>query len=637
MARRLAAIMFTDLAGFTALSQQDEAGALRLLQDQESLVRPLLTTHHGRKVKSMGDGLLLEFPDALDAVECAIELQRHVHERNARKGTQPLQMRIGIHLGDVQRKGSDILGDAVNVASRVEPLAEPEGVCLSFPVYDQVHNKIPEKLERLGPIPLKGVQDAVDIYRVVFPWSKEEVPPAGSLLPRLAVLPFASISPNPQDEYFAEGLTEELTSVLSQIAGLRVIARTSVGQYKKTTKSVTQIGAELRVTSVLEGSVRKEGDQLRIAVQLIDVNSQEHTWAETYERKLEGVFALQTEVAKNVASALQVRIRATEKVRLEQRPTVHPDSYLAYLKGRSAFLSEWTEESFREAKRQFEKAIAIDPTNARAYCGLSDATRWLGVGYESATEGDWDQASRSEVRRAIELDWGLAEAHCSLGGILVDDYDYPAAEKELQLAISLSPSYSPAHMLYAGLLEDKGRTDEALREIGLAEEADPHSALIAEIGGTLSIMLRRFDEAFARIERLKELDRTGEVYHWQLAYYLYARGNYPEAIREADIAAELGHGPHGMLHAWIYTAMGEVSKAREVLESMKGRSGARMDVARLAMGYGALGDVDACFPLFNEAVDAHSLGIQLVRNEPALAPVRRDPRFGQLLKRMNLD
>jgi adenylate cyclase len=637
MTRRLAAIMFTDLAGFTALSQKDESAALQLLDDQERLVRPVLAAHHGRKVKAIGDGLLIEFPDALDAVECGIALQHRVHDRNGRAESVPLLMRIGIHLGDVQRHGSDILGDAVNIASRVEPLADPEGVCLSYPVYDQVRNKVASQLEKLGPMILKGVQDAVDIYRVVFPWTQQATTPAGPLLPRLAILPFASISPDPKDEYFADGLTEELTSVLAQITGLRVIARSSVSQYKRTTRPAAQIGAELRVKSLLEGSVRKEGDHLRISVQLTDVGSQEQVWAETYERRLEGVFALQTEVAQKVAAALQVNVRTTEKARLEQRPAVHPDSFLAYLKGRSAFLSEWTEENFREAKRQFELAIAIDPTNARAYCGLSDATRWLGVNYEAASEADWDRASRSAVRRALELDYGLAEAHCSLGGILVDDYDYAGAQKELELAISLSPSYSQAHFLYAGILEDKGRIDEALREISLAEEADPNSALILEIGGTLLIMLRRLDEARSKIERLKHLDRTGEVYHWQLAYYLYARQEYPEALREADRAAELGHAPRGMLHAWIYAASGDTARAREVLAEMKGRPGARADAARRALGHAVLDELDDCFALLNEAIETHSLGVQLLRNEPALAGVRRDRRFAQLLKRMNLD
>jgi TolB-like protein/class 3 adenylate cyclase/tetratricopeptide (TPR) repeat protein len=634
--RRLAAIMFTDIVGYTTLSQKDEAGALRLLRDQENLARPVLATHRGRKVKSMGDGLLIEFPNALDAVECGVELQRRAHERNSRKGTQPLLMRIGIHLGDVQRRGTDILGDAVNIASRVEPLAEPEGVCLSFPVYDQVHNKVSYKLERLGPMTLKGVQDAVEIYRVVFPWSTEEVTPAVPLLPRIAVLPFASISPDLKDEFFAEGLTEELTSVLSQLAGLRVIARTSVGQYKGTTKPVAQIGAELRVHSILEGSVRKDGDQLRITVQLIDVTSQEHIWSETYERRLEGVFALQTEVAKRVATALQVKVRATEKARLEQRPTVRPESYLAYLKGRSAFLAEWTEGSFREAKKQFELAIALDSTNASAYGGLADATRWLGQNYDTAPDAEWDRSSRAQVQRAIELDSGLAEAHASFGAILADDYDYAAAEKEFALAASLSPSNSRAHLFYAGLLEDEGRTDEALREISLAEEADPHSVLIVALSGMLLIMLRQFDKALEKVERLKELDPTGVEYHWQLAYYWYARSDPRRALQEADRAADLGHESPGMLHAWIHAALGDTGKAREILESMKERPRAMADVTRRAMGYGVLGELDECFALLDQAVEKRGLQLQILRNEPVLAPVRRDPRFAQLLKKMNL-
>ena len=265
--------MFTDLAGFTPLAQADEAGALRLLKEQEKMIRPILETHRGRKVKSMGDGLLIEFLNALDTVECGVDLQRQAHERNAREGAQPLQLRVGIHLGDVQQRGTDIFGDAVNIASRIEPLAEPGGVCLSDPVYVQVRNKVPYQLEKLGPKSLKGVREPIDVYRIVLPWAKEEAPAPGPSPPRLAVLPLVNISPDPRDDYFAAPLTEELITVLSQIRGLRVISRTSVNQNKGTTKPLALIGSELGADSVLEGSVRKAGDRLRIAVQLIDTRT----------------------------------------------------------------------------------------------------------------------------------------------------------------------------------------------------------------------------------------------------------------------------------------------------------------------------------------------------------------------------
>jgi len=237
--RRLAAIVFTDIEGYTALSQRDEPAALRLVQEQDRLGQALVQIHHGRKVKSTGDGLMLEFPDALDAVACAVDLQRHVHERNARVGGAPLRVRVGIHVGDVQGVGKDILGDAVNIAARIEPVAEPGGICISGAVREQVWNKTSEKLEKLPPRALKGVQLPVDLYRVVLPWVVGEPTPPTVVRTGLAVLPFGNISPDPKDEYIADGLTEELITALSHIQGLRVIARTSVMQYKAASKPVS--------------------------------------------------------------------------------------------------------------------------------------------------------------------------------------------------------------------------------------------------------------------------------------------------------------------------------------------------------------------------------------------------------------
>jgi class 3 adenylate cyclase len=248
MARRLAAIMFTDLVGFTASAQADEAVALGRVQEQASIVRPLFAKFDGREVKSTGDGFLVEFGSALKAMECAVEIQRQLQKRNARTSSSPILLRIGIHVGDVEEIDGDILGDAVNVAARILPISDPGGICLSEQIVPHVRSKLPLKLERLAPRRLKGVKDPFVVYRAVLPGVARVPPAERSPLPRLAVLPLSNISRDPKDEYFADGLTEELISVLSRIRGLRVIARTSVAQYKGTAKPVAQIGAELGVS-----------------------------------------------------------------------------------------------------------------------------------------------------------------------------------------------------------------------------------------------------------------------------------------------------------------------------------------------------------------------------------------------------
>ncbi|HYA54775.1 MAG TPA: adenylate/guanylate cyclase domain-containing protein, partial [Thermoplasmata archaeon] len=344
--RRLSAIMFTDMVESTQLAQRDERAALALIEEQEKLARPVLTSHHGRWVKSTGDGFLAEFGSALDAVECAVELQDRVRERNRSPGAVPLRIRVGVHLGDVQRRSGDIFGDAVNVAARVESAAEPGGVCISGPVHELVRNKVPNPLERLGAQTLKGVTEPVQLYRVVLSPTEPSVSPRTDSVPRLAVLPLANISPDPRDEYFADGLTEELISVLSKIPGLRVIARTSVTPYKSSSKSAAQIGTELGVGSILEGSVRKAGDRLRISLQLIDASSQEHVWTESYDRQMSDVFAIQSEVAESTAKAIRVELSDRAREFLGRAPTTNLRAYDLFL--RAILKAELvSEKSFR--------------------------------------------------------------------------------------------------------------------------------------------------------------------------------------------------------------------------------------------------------------------------------------------------
>jgi adenylate cyclase len=635
--RRLAAIMFTDMVGFTASAQTDEASALKLLREQEKLVRPLLKTHQGREIKSTGDGLLIEFDSALRAVQCAIDIHQHLQERNSRKGVTPIQLRIGVHLGDVEQRGGDIFGDSVNLAARIEPFAEPGGICISEQVFGQVRNKIPNRLEKLEPKVLKNVRFPMEIYRVVLPWTVREPPSTDSGPTRLAVLPFANISPDPKDEYFADGLTEELITVLSQLKELRVIARTSVTPYKSTSKGVSQIGAELGVDAVLEGSVRKAGDELRITVQLINVDTQEHAWASTYDRKLEKVFAVQTEIAKQVAEALEIKLRAVEEARLETRPAVKPDSYLAYLKGRT-LLQGISKAMLESAKEQFELAISLDPTNAAAHSGLADATRLMGWWHSDAPHTKWDEISRRLAARAVELDPNLAEAHASLALVLWDDYDYVAAEKELKLALSLNPSYSFAHNTYASILQDEARVDEALLEFRLAEAADPLWTFNLARSGELLVWIGRLDEAFIRFQKLGELKPPEWEYHWLMAGYYRARLDLKAWSEEFDryLASEPRPRLKAIALSYRHALSGEKEQARALLRHEETLREFHPFDTWIANAYAELGDLDECFRFLEKMVARHEIALQRWRLEPRLEHVRRDPRFQVLLKTMNL-
>ncbi len=630
--------MFTDMVGSTALAQRNEAEALRLRDEQEVLVRPRFAAHQGREIKSMGDGFLAEFDSALRAVQCAIDVQERLHDRNSQPGARPIQLRIGVHLGDVERHNNDIFGDAVNIASRIEPLASPGGICISGEVFSQVRNKIPNRLEKLPAASLKGIHVSVDLYRVVLPWAggppvATDHAPAG-----LGILPFKNISPDPKDGYIAEGLTEELISVISQVRGLRVISRTSVMQYLATTKSVSQIAAELGVGSILEGSVRKAGNRLRITAQLIDAPSDRHLWTQLYDRDLDDVFAVQTEIAKQVAAALEVELRPAEQSRLDSRRSVRPESYLAYLKGRTLIHYSATKATLQAAKEQFELSISLDSSNAAAYSSLSEITLMIGWFYADVPPAEWIRAGRSLVAKAIELDPNLAEAHAALALALWNDFDYPTAEKEFRLALSLNPSDSEVHNSYALLLEDEGRTDEALVELLLAEEADPRWPRGLGNLAHLLIWLRRLDEALTKVQKFGEVKPDSLTYHNLLSVYYLAKADLPRALEEIGRCEELETEPRWkpLNRAWRYALSGDTERSRATLraeESLPDRPETADSIAQI---YVEIGDMDQAYRWLAKAIATQNVSIRAWRLDPRLEPARADPRFLAALRSMHL-
>ena len=629
--------MLTDMVGYTAAAQADERATLALRKEQEELTRSLLTGYRGHEVKSTGDGFLVEFESALKATECAVELQRRLHERNGRPRVTPILLRIGIHLGDVEQQGTDIFGDAVNIAARIEPVAAPGGICVSGAVHDQVRNKIPNRLEKLPPTTLKGVQTPIDIYRVVLPWMGQDTPPVNATSIGLAVLPFTNISPDSKDEYIADGLTEELITVLSQLRELRVISRTSAMLYKATPKPASQIGAELGVSSLLEGSVRKAGNRLRITAQLIDARVDKHLWAKTFDRELDDVFAIQTEIAKQVAEALRLELRPAEEARLESRPTARPDSYLAYLRGLT-MMREISAAALEASRQQFELAISLDPTNAGAHAGLANSTRFLAIWHWDPSRTDWVEKVRASAARALELDPNLAEAHFGMTAALFRDQDYAGMEREFKLALSLDPSHARAHCHYANLLEFVGRPEEALAEFRLAEAADP--LWIANLNqlAWLLIVLRRLDEAWVTLEKIGALAPADSVYHFGLADYFFARSEVAKGLEAMRRAVELEPEGRGKQidQGWMLARSGDSEGAKAILRLEETLPLFGQNPTFAALIYAELGDLDECFRWLDKSFLAHDLPIMFIRLDPRYENIRRDPRYQTLLTKMNL-
>ena len=630
--------MFTDLVGYTAMAQRNESLALELLERHNTLLRSVVKQRRGREVKTVGDAFLLEFGSALEAVLCAIEIQSVLNEQNKLVGgAERILVRIGIHVGDVVHRGGDVFGDAVNIASRIVSFAEQGGICISGQVYAQVVNKLEYPLLKMSAQSLKNVEQPIDLYRVVLEPGVDAPHKSSQAWSRVAVLPFANISPDPRDGYFADGLTEEMISALSEVKGLRVIARTSVNHYKETSKTVAQIGNELGVSFVLEGSVRKAGNKVRVGAQLIDVESQEHIWSNQYDRNLNDIFSIQSDIAKKVADSLEVTLLKGERARIERKDTESTVAYVAYLKGRT-LLHDRSERAIKGAKEQFELAVREDAGYAKAYSGLADTYMILGDYLFSPFPSSLEEAKK-HIRKALELDPNLAEARVSLANYLMYNYDFVGSENEFRRAIELNPSYASAHHWFAGTLDQLGKTDEAFAEMMLAEELDPLSSAISLSAVYRFILTRTFDEALKRIRKLSEIDPEGPLVAEAWMAYHFVRKEWNDALRylKRMIEADPDDPYLDMDLAYIYAVTGKRNEALLLVEKLKAvPESARIKGNFLAFVYAGLGDLDECFRWLDYAYDRREIFIGWFRRYPLLENVRSDKRFGELLKRARL-
>lgn len=636
--RRLTAIVFTDMVGYTALAQRDESLALELLEKHNALVRTVLKRHRGREVKTIGDSFLLEFDSALEAVLCAIDIQDALAERNKlARLEEMIVVRIGIHVGDVVHRDGDVFGDAVNIASRIVGFANRGGICISEQVYAQVRNKVQQAMVKMPEQPMKNVELPVDLYQVVLASEGAARPTSFNKWNRIAVLPLENISPDPNDSYFADGLTEEIISVLSEVQGLRVIARTSVNRYKGTSKGISQVGDELQVAFILEGSVRKAGNKIRVAAQLIDVESQEHLWASRYDRDLGDIFSIQSDIARHVTDSLKVTLLTLERRHIERMETSNITAYVAYLKGR-ALLHDRTEKAIKGAKEQFELAIREDPTYAKAYAGLSDSYVLLGDYLFAPVPSSLDSAKKY-IDKALELDPNLAEARASLANYLLYDYKFAEAEREFRRAIALNPSYATAHHWYGTCLNELGKKEEAMAEVLLAEELDPLSSAIALAAVYRCIWAGKYDDALERVEKITKIDPTSPLATEALMVYHFARKDWEKTLvyLEQMIEEDPTDPFLDMDLGYIDAVTGKREEALTIIEKLKEvPESARAKGNFIAFVYAGLGDLDECFRWLDYAVENREIFFGFFRYYPLLENVSRDPRFSELLKKANL-
>ena len=505
--RRLAAILAADVAGYSRLIGADEGGTLeRLKALRRELLDPKIAEHRGRLVKTTGDGLLVEFGSVVDALRCAVEVQREMSGRNA--GVPPdnrVELRIGINVGDIVVEDGDIFGDGVNVAARLEALAEPGGICVSARVQEDAAGKLDLAFDDIGEQQLKNIARPVRTYRVV-PAARPAMPPPGSDpplpdKPSIAVLPFANMSGDPEQEYFADGMVEEIITALSRIRWLFVIARNSTFTYKGQAVDVKQVGRELGVRYVLEGSVRKAGGHVRITGQLIDAATGVHLWADRFDGSLEDVFDLQEKVAVSVAGVIEPALQAAETARSASRPTIDLTAYDLYLRA-YAMYSASHQRQMRQALTLLEEAIARDPQYGpalgfAAFCCMQltsdaaapdrDATREKGIDF-----------GRRAVELADDAPGVLADAAMALASF---GEDIDAMTALVDRALAFNPSYARGWHISGFLRLWAGQTDLAIEHAGLALRLSPRAQarLTSLLIGYALFFSRRFEEAVPRL------------------------------------------------------------------------------------------------------------------------------------------
>ena len=474
--RKLAAILALDVAGYSHLMNQDEEGTLRgLMAHLSELVEPRIAAHRGRIVKRTGDGLLVDFASAVEAVRSAIEIQSGMVERNrATPEDSRIEFRIGINLGDVIIEGDDIYGDGVNIAARLEGIAEPGAIFVSRAVRDSVRDKLEVALEDLGEKSVKNIARRVWVFGLGRASGARSIPSPSPTADKasIAVLPFANMSGDAEQEYFSDGITEDLITDLSKVSGLFVIARNSSFAYKGKSVKVQEIGRELGVRFVLEGSIRKARDRVRITAQLIDAGSGGHLWADRFDRDLTDIFATQDEVVEKIVGALAVKLTRGEERRLRRGGTRNVEAYEAWLRARE-LLARSTRDSVVQSRAMYRRAIEIDPNFAAPHAGLAFAViSDYANAWTPEPEKALEEAERW-ARRAIELDIQEPVGHVALGNVLLWQRHHDAALAALNRAVELDPNYAQGHGLTGMTLMYAGRAAEALESFATTMRLDP--------------------------------------------------------------------------------------------------------------------------------------------------------------------
>ena len=735
--RQLAAIMFTDMVGYSQQMQKDEENALKLLEKQWEIVEPILNEFGGNRIKTIGDAFYTQFHSVLKALKCALEVQRILSSYNAtRHFEEHVTLRIGIHLGDIEIKDGDAYGDGVNIAARIEPLAEPGGIAITEDVHRQVVNKIEYSFKPLGKPELKNIHQRFEVYQVILPWQdrrkkqdpnftvdkdrrrqsqmhsktlknkngpkqstgrpviysvmiamviiatvflyKNNMSSLNRELGRsIAVLPFENMTEQSGSDYFSDGITEDIISALSEINGLRVIARTSILQYKGTNKTVVEIAKEVNVNTILEGSVRRIDNNVRVVAQLIDIETDDHLWAKTYDRKLDDIFEVQSDIAMNIANALEAELSTELTAQLTSSSTINPKAYENYLKGKEQYYT-YTEEGFRKAVKYYNSALELDPNYALAYAELAGAYAQM---YNTTKDELFNDLGHKAVEKALALDNNLAQAYKARAVLALYNDKYTESLQDNLKAIELIPGYADAIGNVASRYFDFGDLSEFYRWRTKHYSLSPNSryaswkfSMSHYLLGETEKAIRITNEGIEKIEDSYECRSLLFHYHinshefekaknilnelekvrnsdnrtnglWAL-YYLML-GDFETAVDKALNTPNLDE--YGQLYlAHIYAEVGNWAKVNQMLSIVEKVNTQKLQEG--SEGYKAyyilsqvqsiLGNNDSALVLLEDALNNGFRGISDDVNflswlvNPIFSDLRQNSRFIMLQKRM---
>ena len=669
-ARQLAAIMFTDIVGYTSMMQANEQKAVAVIKHYNSSLEKLVQQYNGQVLNYYGDGSLCIFPNATDAAHCALDLQKEL------KDDPRVPLRIGLHIGEVFFENEKALGDGVNVASRVQSLGQENTILVSGEFYDKIKNNPSFSTISLGRFNFKSVVTSLEIFAVsnegLFIPQRRKMEgklkktsgkkrfiitasliiffcAAGFLIYKtffvpgfndqsIAVLPFVDMSAAKDQEYFSDGMSEELLNLLSKIPGLKVISRTSSFSFKGKNDDVRKIGKALGVENILEGSIRKSGNTIRITAQLIKVRDGRHRWSETYDREMQDVFALQDEISKMIVDILKIELTGKQVTRMARGFTKNTEAYEDYLKGRYHWNMR-TDDGIKKSIGYFENAIKKDSNYAAAYAGLADTYLTL-FDYDLMSIEESTSKAKEAAQRALKINPMLAEAHSSLAHINLHEWKWESAEKGFQKAIELDPAYVLGHHWYALCLTAIGKSNEAVNEMKKARELDPLSTRVNADLGMAYLAAKKYDEAIEQEKNTIELNPKASGAFWIRGMSYQQKTMFGESIKDYLHALELSPEDQNYLAALghVYASSGNVSAARNILDTLFAlNKKEHVSPFFIALVYAGLNDKEKALEWLEKACEEKSGSVRYLKMEPRLQNLRNEPRYIAMMKKIGLE